>query len=159
MNYFTEKNKTLNKDKLSGVLPKCIIDKHISILIPINEIQDKFFWKTPDVKLLVKTVIWTNNDQIRPRPKAKLLAIWKLNPNLKSNYRLETHWRESSHERKSQKHWRRYQWRLSFQCKTLGKIQIICLYNIRQLVKYSLLYLIFVLPLLVATFNSQVGSQ
>lgn len=51
------------------MLPNYIVDKIISIHIPINDIQDKVVWKfTSDEKFIVKTATWANNDKTIRHP-------------------------------------------------------------------------------------------
>lgn len=50
----------------------------LNIPIPMNDIQDKLIWKfssesSPSIIIFSKTVTWTNNDQIYPHPRVKLL--------------------------------------------------------------------------------------
>lgn len=67
---------------LSELLPKHIMEKIISIPIPLNNTQDKIMWN--DENYSVKRATWANNDRIHPQPKANMLnLIWKLNLNPK----------------------------------------------------------------------------
>lgn len=70
---FITSSKHLNLSNLTNILPVSVIEKILLIPILVNDIKNKIVWKyINDGEFSIKTVSWTNNEVVRPYPKAKL---------------------------------------------------------------------------------------
>lgn len=77
---FINNIKMWNREKLKSCLPNYIVDKTMSIPLPMNYISNKIIWRFISYgNSLKKTIIRANNDQIPPHSRQKISNhIWKL---------------------------------------------------------------------------------